>query len=235
VFTRRALEWAVFALLTGAGGVHAGIWTEVGVAGQTIPTAQMTDGSGSLDAIIGSLAGNANLFGFQVTQNGTAFSATTYPATLPQQLGGSLDVMLQLFDSTGNGIIANDDIGNQTGFYNNDAAISATLNAGFYFLGVSGYRLAPFDVANIELFPTMGDATIALPNLAAGPLDHYSTTIDQGFMTGPYRVDLIGAGFATNLGPVDITTPEPTSLYLLGMGAVALLGYRWRIRNCAAA
>jgi hypothetical protein len=222
-------------LLTGTGGARAGIWTEVGVAGQTIPTAHMTNGSGSLDAIIGSLAGNANLFGFQITQDGTAFSATTYPGTVPQQLGGSLDVMLQLFDSAGNGIIANDDIGSQNGFYNNDAAISATLNAGNYFLGVSGYRLAPFDAANVELFPTMGDATIALPNPSAGTLDHYSTTIDQGFMSGPYRVDLTGAGFATNLGPVDLTTPEPASVYLLGMGAVALLGYRWRLRNRAAA
>jgi hypothetical protein len=76
----------------------------------------------------------------------------------------------------------------------------------------------------------MDGVPFALPNPSAGPLDHYSATLDQGYMYGPYRIDLTGAGFSGSLSAADVSSPEPTSVFLLATGALALVGYHLRRR-----
>ena len=127
---------AAIALLAVSAPARAGTWTEVGDAGESVASAQMTIGVGSLNVIKGNLFGFTDMFCIRILHDGTAFSATTDIGTIAQVNGGSLDTMLMLFDSTGKGIVGNDDISNgSTGPFNNNSTITATLNTGTYQIG----------------------------------------------------------------------------------------------------
>ena len=213
---------AAIALLAVSAPARAGTWAEVGDAGESVATAQITIGSGSLDSIKGHLFAFTDMYCIRILHDGTAFSATTEPNTLAQSQGGTLDPMLMLFDKNGVGIVGNDDISNGgNGPFNNNSTITATLNAGTYLLAISGYHRTAFDSSNAEIFPGMTGPGL-FPGTGA-TLDHFANNIDQGNTTGAYQIDLHGASFCV--------TPEPATLTMMGLGGLSMLGYGWKRRK----
>jgi hypothetical protein len=106
-------------------------YTETGDAGQTMSTAQQILGSGSLDTIYGSLAGDAwdspDADMYLIRLAGGAFTADTLGSTV-------FDPMLHLYDTSGTRVLFNDD------HYSLQAYItSSSLPADDYYLAISWF------------------------------------------------------------------------------------------------
>ena len=110
---------------------QAATFTEVGNAGQSLLTAQ--DVGVNINAILGRLNPTSDVDLYQLNLSSGLFGATTVG-----NVTNNLDTMLWLFDSTGKGIVGNDDSLNTS-----QSTITANLNAGIYYLGISNYDLEP--------------------------------------------------------------------------------------------
>lgn len=161
-------------------------WIEHNDAGELLSQAQVTIGAGSLDQIIGSLTtGDTDLYQIQICDPG-AFSATT--------IGGTyLDTQLYLFDSTGHGVVFNDEEDGPS----SQSLITSTFvppAVGTYYLAVTAAGRAPVnrtggalwlaEPAVAERAPDGPGATHALSSWTGQPLG------------GDYRITLTGACFA---------------------------------------
>lgn len=187
---------------------YAGIYNEVGDAGQTQATAQSTTGgSGALTNIRGSLLSShdADLYVIYISNPGT-FSASTVNAT-----GGFLDTQLFLLTLAGAPIILNDDAAGGLSLLSTLPAGSASsLAAGFYILGISMSGYDPINSVSQLLFAAglstdlRGPASGLQPGVLGGFFD--STFFND---RGNYDIVLTGARAAI---------PEP------GTGALVLLG-----------
>lgn len=198
----------------------AGTWTEVGDAGHNgVAEAQLTDGSGPLDTIVGVIDGvypdncDIDLFGIRIADSDTFYASLLIPD------GGShdfYDTVMWLFDADGYGVVRNDDYGSYGGGWHADSRIDAVgvPAPGVYYLGVASYYSYARDASSGLLFDGAGwfpgDHFQEMPVPTAGPLDHWT---EHGYDQGDYAVVLNGAEFL----------PEPGTAILLAMGGLMML------------
>ena len=111
----------------------AGVWVEVGEAGDLPGTANVTTGSGALNEIRGNIGtGDADMYQFRICSP-TSFSATTVGGT-------SIDTQLFLFNANGNGVAFDDDDPQGATLQSRlTSAFTSSLPAGVFNLAVSTY------------------------------------------------------------------------------------------------
>lgn len=217
-FKNKWLPIAALALGAATSGHAAAVYNEVGDAGQLPGTAQTVFGTGALGAIRGTLdAGTADLFAIYLTA-GTAFSATTTASSFDYNF---FDSVLYLFDSTGHGLIANDDDGDVGGSQSTLTSYIPTVT-GLYYLAITGASYTPANGTS-AIFPSLfGAGGNVAANPGSGPLNNWISTTSE---FGDYEIILTGANA---VAPAASDVPEPGSLLLAGaaLGAAGLIRRR---------
>jgi len=166
-------------------------YTEAGDAG-SLPSTAQNAGSG-VTSISGSTSTNTDTEDlFKFSWDGGLFEAATNGLFGSSR---SFDTMLFLFDGSGNFITANDDTSGPNGSL--DSYISASLSAGDYLLGISGFSN-----------DALNGSGSAFRFGASGVL----TSWEGGGAVGSYTIG------------INRTVPEPAPLALLalGLGAIAV-------------
>lgn len=180
----------------------AGSWAESGDAIDLLP-GQETVGTGSLDMITGSIGvPDVDLYHIKIVDY-MNFSASTVGLV-------SWDSRLFLFNSTGYGVVMDD-----------DDAVSGTLQSkitsayipgnGDYYLAIARYNSNALDANGQEIWLSSPytEKTPDGPG-AANPLASWSYTTNTA---GDYSIALTGAAFGV---------PEPASLVLLAVAGLVL-------------
>lgn len=209
----------------------AGVWIEVGDAGQLPGAEQVTIGSGPLTAIVGTLPTDPNLppvdlpdidlFRILITDP-AAFSATTVNSGT-----AFLDTQLYLFRADGVGVAANGntlfDILNSVFEFRSTipAGSLAGEPAGEYLLGIALFESRPTSATGGFLFPDLFFSDLVEVPLIPDPLAAWDAApIFEGDPPPlDYQIDLTGAAFALTQ-----VVPEPTSVltWLAIFGAVGI-------------
>ncbi len=196
-------------MLAMSGAALGDVWDEVGDAGDLINTAQITIGTGSLDAINGAFGtSDVDLYCIRILDPGRFIATTTG--------GTSLDTQLFLFGADGRGVSHNDD--NPNGGLQSRITGQFVQAPGIYYLAVSQYNRDPRSGGQLIWNNTPFNVERAPDGPGAGGvLDEWfnSTTL-----TGAYTIFLEGAGFCE--------VPAPGALALLGLGGLTLAGRRRR-------
>jgi hypothetical protein len=205
---------AVAMLGATAGAGQAWTFTENQVVNPGADAAQLIDGNvgilptfdAGINTLTGSLWGSsffttpgADLFKFTVAAGN--FTAETFLPTNTPKLGNP---QLFLFSNTGVGIAANDNISAT----NVQARISQFLNAGTYFLGISGYDLDPKTTGNQLIFDVDGKV------VKNTPLTGWVN--EQG-------LSIAGGNYGINMSFEAAKVPTPAllpGLAALGFGAI---------------
>ncbi len=221
---------------------HAFTFTQVGDAGETLNTAQVISPASSqpLDAISGTLIGNADVFKIYLT-GGQNFSASTVSNYTLNQLPGAiaqaenynaanllsptkvdtlLDPALALFDSTGKGIYSNDNSFGSAQPTLTSAGLSPT-QSGYYYLAIFNSGSLPVDASTNPIFPTnlTQDQEIGPTNPNSSFTGFTSSSTINPVQGIPnYTIFLTGA----QAGAQAAAIPEPSSM--LGIWAVGALG-----------
>ncbi|WP_432377490.1 PEP-CTERM sorting domain-containing protein [Duganella sp. P38] len=216
----RALAGAALMTLA-TGAAHAGPVTELGDAGPLLGSAQSFTGSSAIYTITGSLLGAAagdyaDLFRVYLYA-GSTFSATT---TASAWNTNNFDSALFLFDSTGHGVVANDDdpnVGPQSTIFKSVAA------SGYYYLAVAGTGYTPVSAGG-AIFGDLFGAAAQVPAVGAGGAGALSGWQSVSSESGDYELVLQGA--YANVSAV----PEPTnvSMLLAGLGLAGAVARRRR-------
>ena len=192
----RALA-AILTLALGTTPLFAGVWTEVGDAGEVPTTAQETLGVGLLGSIFGTLVpgtpDDVDMYGIFISDP-DAFSAIANPDGTHLLMSGGFelnDATLFVFDSAGYQVASDDDDGELLlpAIYPGELAGNSP---GYYFISFSLF----------ETLPT------------ADPITGWSRN-PATLQTGPYQIDLTGA-LPSNI-------PEPATLLLLASGVLGLV------------
>lgn len=211
------------AVLLSSGVANAQVWEEFDSgglngtpdAGQSLATANVTDGFGALSTITGRLVttGDADLYQIRITDV-ASFSATVAG-------GGAGDTNLSLFDSAGVAIaFNNNDPNGGTGSRLSGALVPA---AGIYYLAVSrndsfgGFFGIPFDAAFNPIFAS------APNNEELGPITP-GTVLNDWPVAGGFQ--LFNYNYTVVLTGAEYAVPAPAAVSLLGLGGLAALRRR---------
>jgi hypothetical protein len=211
------------AALSFASPAHAVVFNEVGDAGQTQATAQLPIGNGPLTDIFGTLRSplDADLYAIYIS-NPAAFSATTTPT------GGFLDTQLFLLTMAGAPLFLNDDDpGGFSVLSTLPAGTLASLNAGFYLLGVSQSGYDPANINNQLLFAN------GLPTSVRGGNFPLQPAVLGQFANNTFAAD--GGAYDIRLTGVT-AVPEPEiNVMLLAGGAFCAYAASRRRRKASPA
>ena len=237
----------IVALVAGAAAtVEGAIWnadTTLDV-GNSIVSASVTDGSGSLDKIQGKLVatftnGNVSwdqdIYCIHIT-DGTAFSAFAYPsAGLP--LGGAKgDFNLALFDVAGHGIAFNDNNTLGNGIDPNYPMLTNTftssLAAGDYYIAISRNTTGtnalrrtqftrPVVAGGALMFPgQINNAPAADPTAALRAVEYSNMSgVFTGWEAAPFNFPF-NDNYDIDLTGASFSVPSPAGLSVLGLGLV---------------
>lgn len=217
---------ALSVALTSAGYANAQVWAETGPlvvghpdADRLPAVANVTAGVGPLSQITGwcTNGGDPDMFRISITD------APNFTATVSTTLA-TRNLSLALFDSAGNGVVANYD---STSTNMNPVLSNIPgLTNGTYYLLIFGTVNYPTDFATTFIFtpPAAGSGVTGLvfpdPNAfsIAGYLTDFGAGFGGSFAASPYTANLTGAGFAT--------TPTPGAAALIGVAGMGLLRRR---------
>ncbi len=161
-----------------------------GDAGQTQGTAQTVSGSGTLASISGACtAGDADVYMIEICDPANFRASTRNANTL------ATDTQLFLFNSSGVGVVMNDDDPDPTytGLLSTISnAIVGSQPAGNYYLAVSLFDTDPVDAAAADIWLDQPFDTERAPDgaAAANPWDTFNGAATT---TGSYWIDLTGA------------------------------------------
>lgn len=198
------------AVLAMSGAALGDVWNEVGDAGDLLNTAQITIGTGSLDAINGDHGtSDVDLYCIRILDPGRFIATTTG--------GTSFDTQLFLFGADGRGVSHNDD--NPNGGLQSRLTGQFVQAPGIYYLAISRYNRDPVDGAGALIWANSPFNVERAPDGpgAANPLAGWVNSNTAG---GAYTIFLEGAGFCE--------VPAPGALALLGLGGLTLAGRRRR-------
>jgi hypothetical protein len=207
---------------------YAATFTELGDTGNLPGTAQVTtSGIGLLTEIVGTLSpanGDAQDMYLIHIDGGGTFSATT--------VGGlGFDSELFLFDASGKGVYANDDVSGNFAPSTLPAGNPLTpITAGDYYLTITQCCFAPISSGG-QIFTLAGPShrTVSGPTGVGGdsPVTGYSGTFGQiPTVGGPYHIFLTGAHAAV------VPEPHAFALMLAGLGMVGLFArHRRKIKS----
>jgi hypothetical protein len=228
-------------VLSMAGAAHGAEWSadRTTDVGNRINTASVTDGSGSLDKIAGTLRAfvadgaaswDQDIYCIRIT-DGTAFSAIAYPS--PGLPAGTIgDFNLALFDADGHGIAFNDNTTTEgiAQYPVLTNTFTSTLPAGDYYLAISrNSRNATTGVVRFNrpfaggslMFPGQTNATGPSDPTASLRTGEYSAmgSVFSGWephafsfpFNDNYDIDLTGATFSV---------PAPGAAALLAVGVL---------------
>jgi hypothetical protein len=203
---------------------YATTFTELGDAGNLPGTAQITGGVGFLTEIDGTLSpGNGDaqdMYLIHIDGGGT-FSATT--------IGGvGFDSELFLFDASGKGVYANDDVSGDFAPSTLPAGNPLTpITAGDYYLAITQCCSVPISLDG-QIFTIAGPhhRVVSGPTGAGGdsPVTGYSGTFVQTpTVGGPYQIFLTGTHpFLRSADASVVPEPHTLALMLAGLGMMGL-------------
>jgi hypothetical protein len=200
---------AVASLLSSV-AAFAATYVEIPDAGETLATAQTV--AGGTDKITGNVANSsADLFKFG--WGGGAFYVNT--------VGTAWDSQLFLFDSTGAGVQGNDD---GVAFAGPAYLQLASLAAGTYYLGISGYDWDPYSASGI-MFQSSPFSPLY------GPLNGTEALASWGGGSGGGDYEINFRQFTGQQGdpnPVGSVPDAGATLGFLGLGFAGLAAIRRR-------
>ena len=189
----------------------AGIWTEIGDAGNNLPDAQIVYGSGPLTQIIGHLSAPGDTSGWVdvwaiYVQDTIAFTAVTS--------GGVPDPELFIFDAQGHGLEGNRDISasNKQAYL-----LGGSGSPGIYYLWISTQDREP-GANGVAMFPATGGVGqmiySGVSETLTGPIGNVSS-VHTGGSNYEYTITLTGTSF------VPVPEPGTASLLLAGFAVLA--------------
>lgn len=176
---------------------------ESGDAGALPASAQVLEDLGSVSDITGRIGSTDDVDMFRFGLDGPATVSFTVGA------GSAIDGQLFLFDASGAGLWANDDLGSSL-----DARITVALASGDYYLAVAAWDRYPLDAGGLPLFGEAGG--VLQPAINPNAIAAWGGAGGIGDYT-----------IAVSVTPV----PEPATWVLTGAGVAFLLARRQRGRT----
>ncbi len=193
-----------------------GVWLEEGDAGDTLPTAQVTVGSGSLTTIQGTIPDGWDNEVYQIRVTDYAqFSATV---TAPE--GGNSK--LALFDANGMGVLYNDDQDDTTFLSAIDYATGQRpVSNGVFYLGLGSREKYFGSTVGVDAVSIWSPDTPTVQQLPDGPGKDspFAGFGGYGGSLVNYSIALTGVGFA------DSGIPQAVSLRVQADGANVIISW----------